>query len=341
MSQATNKYYPPDWDPKKGSVNKFVGKHPLGQRARKIDQGILVVRFEMPFPGGAWCLKCDNHIGRGVRYNAEKKSVGKYLSSTIHSFRMKCHLCDNRFEIHTDPEHTDFKIVSGLRRREEAGEEEEDDGAVIRVRSAEEKELLKTDPIFRLQERKKDAEQGKQMTSMLSDLYKVTNSRSKDDYQLSSLLRKGFREDKKKDALEKKEREDRGITIDLLPTSHEDIVEASKTSFYGATKRKADQLQSMKNEDVRTSSIFKQSSSSSLSSSSSSSSKLSTSSSSKSTSTLTNDKRKDILLKRSRLDPSLLKHSSSVGSGSPFSTSLFGGSGTTTSTTSTSSSTSK
>lgn len=29
----------------KGSVNTFVGKHPLGDRARKINQGILIVRF--------------------------------------------------------------------------------------------------------------------------------------------------------------------------------------------------------------------------------------------------------------------------------------------------------
>jgi coiled-coil domain-containing protein 130 len=43
--QPFNKYYPPDWTPEKGSVNKFVGKHPLGDRARKIDQGILIVRF--------------------------------------------------------------------------------------------------------------------------------------------------------------------------------------------------------------------------------------------------------------------------------------------------------
>ena len=28
-----------------GSVNKFIGKHPLGDRARKIDQGVLIVRF--------------------------------------------------------------------------------------------------------------------------------------------------------------------------------------------------------------------------------------------------------------------------------------------------------
>ena len=39
----------------------------------------------------------------GVRYNAEKSQVGKYYSTPIFKFRMKCHLCDNYFEIETDP----------------------------------------------------------------------------------------------------------------------------------------------------------------------------------------------------------------------------------------------
>ena len=47
--KATNKYYPPEWDPSKGSINTFRGQHPLRDRARKLDQGILIIRFELPF----------------------------------------------------------------------------------------------------------------------------------------------------------------------------------------------------------------------------------------------------------------------------------------------------
>ena len=39
----------------------------------------------------------------GVRYNAQKTTVGRYYSTPIFKFRMKCHLCDNHFEIQTDP----------------------------------------------------------------------------------------------------------------------------------------------------------------------------------------------------------------------------------------------
>ncbi len=55
-------------------------------------------------PYNVWCGGCGIHIGRGVRYNAEKRQTGKYFSTKIWTFRMKCHLCDNYLEIRTDPE---------------------------------------------------------------------------------------------------------------------------------------------------------------------------------------------------------------------------------------------
>lgn len=131
--KGTNLYYPPDYDPKKGGINKFQGKnncyqvvfgklkltkkniinnisldfttlvgtHALRERARKLHMGILIIRFEMPY--NIWCDGCGNHIGMGVRYNAEKKKIGMYYTTPIYQFRMKCHLCDNHFEIKTDP----------------------------------------------------------------------------------------------------------------------------------------------------------------------------------------------------------------------------------------------
>lgn len=58
-------------------------------------------RFETPF--NIWCLKCDRHIAKGVRFNAEKKAVGSYYSTKIWSFRMRCPSCSNEIEIQTDP----------------------------------------------------------------------------------------------------------------------------------------------------------------------------------------------------------------------------------------------
>ena len=39
------------------------------------------------------------------RYNAEKKKVGMYYTTPIYLFRMKCHLCDNHFEIKVSETH--------------------------------------------------------------------------------------------------------------------------------------------------------------------------------------------------------------------------------------------
>jgi coiled-coil domain-containing protein 130 len=114
--QPFNKYYPPDYDGR-SNINKMAGTHALGRRARKLDQGILVVRFEMPY--NIWCAKCNNHIGQGVRFNAEKKRAGSFYSTPIWSFRMKCHLCDNVIEIKTDPENTRYVVVDGAKRQTE------------------------------------------------------------------------------------------------------------------------------------------------------------------------------------------------------------------------------
>ncbi len=95
--KGQNKYYPPDYDPKKGGLNKFLGTHALRERAKKLHLGILIIRFEMPY--NIWCEGCGNHVGMGVRYNAEKKKVGMYYTTPIYQFRMKCHLVSGFSEL--------------------------------------------------------------------------------------------------------------------------------------------------------------------------------------------------------------------------------------------------
>lgn len=70
-ARADNFYYPKNWDPTKGSLNKFKKSHPLGSRANKMKQGIITIRYEVPFH--IRCTKCKNMIAKGVRFNAEKK----------------------------------------------------------------------------------------------------------------------------------------------------------------------------------------------------------------------------------------------------------------------------
>merc|ERR1719186_1260382 len=70
-------------------------------------------------PYNIWCGGCKNHIGMGVRFNAEKTKLGMYYTTPIYQFRMKCTLCPNHFSIKTDPGNMDYVIVEGARRVEQ------------------------------------------------------------------------------------------------------------------------------------------------------------------------------------------------------------------------------
>ena len=46
------------------------------------------------------CLAMNDHsispLAQGVRFNADKHKAGKYFTTQIWHFEMKCHLCDNK-----------------------------------------------------------------------------------------------------------------------------------------------------------------------------------------------------------------------------------------------------
>ena len=61
----------------------------------------MVVRFPMIYDSKCLNVDCPHpSIGAGVRYNAKKKTIGKYLDAIkIYEFTMKCANCDNEFKI--------------------------------------------------------------------------------------------------------------------------------------------------------------------------------------------------------------------------------------------------
>ncbi|CCO30818.1 Coiled-coil domain-containing protein 130 OS=Bos taurus GN=CCDC130 PE=2 SV=1 [Rhizoctonia solani AG-1 IB] len=192
--QGFNKYYPPDYDGEKHkSLNSYRGKHALGDRARKIDQGILITRFELPF--NIWCGGCDAHIGMGVRYNAEKRKIGNYYSTPIYAFRCKCHLCSHWFEIRTDPQNTRYVVESGARQKAEDWNPEENGGYAVHENDPSKKEPL--DPLQSLEKSTTQEENyQKHARPHLEQLQDLSAARSADPYSLSVKLRKGFRQGK-------------------------------------------------------------------------------------------------------------------------------------------------
>ena len=119
--QADGYYIDPNkFDHKKrgrDSANAIAQSNPLRKRMKS--DGVLVVRFEMPH--NVWCCGCERHIAKGVRFNAEKKASGKYLSTTIWAFSMKCPSCPMIFKIKTDPKNADYEFIEGCRKQATAG----------------------------------------------------------------------------------------------------------------------------------------------------------------------------------------------------------------------------
>ncbi|KAM5173033.1 putative splicing factor YJU2B [Mantella aurantiaca] len=229
--KGTNKYYPPDFDPAKhGSLNRYRNSHPLRERARKLSQGILIIRFEMPY--NIWCDGCKKHIGMGVRYNAEKKKVGNYYTTPIYRFRMKCHLCVNYIEMQTDPASCDYVIVSGAQRKEERWDMS--DNEQILTTEHEEKQKLETDSMYRLEHGVADKEKLKKAIPSLYELQEAQDA-WKDDFAINSLLRNKFREEKKQ--IGEEEQKDQALLkktsldLKLLPETEEDKRMASLLKY--------------------------------------------------------------------------------------------------------------
>eukprot|EP00922_Rhytidocystis_sp_ex-Travisia-forbesii_P070814 GHVS01105724.1.p1 GENE.GHVS01105724.1~~GHVS01105724.1.p1 ORF type:complete len:355 (+),score=63.54 GHVS01105724.1:111-1175(+) len=228
-SRADNFYYPPAYDPSKhGSINKFQGSHPLGDRAKKIHEGILVIRFEMPFK--VWCLHCNCIIDQGVRFNAEKKSVGKYFTTPIYHFRMQCKKCSGFIAIQTNPKTAEYELVEGLRRKIE--EFSSKDAETIELMSTEEKDKRRNDPMYRLEAVTEATAKVKGESERIRDLFELQKEISRDNYTTNSDLRSAFRKRKVEELEEeKKARKKKNFAMPLLPVDEEDEEEANETFF--------------------------------------------------------------------------------------------------------------
>lgn len=236
------KYVPPD-EEGRTSGNALHKKHPLGKRASKLaSQGILTVRFEMPFP--IWCSSCAKPtiIGQGVRFNAEKKKVGMYYTTPIWSFRFRHVACGGWIEMRTDPKNTAYVVVEGAKKRD-TGEDkpgEDGDGGQIQngalvIMTDAEREALRKNAFASLEKTIEDRERLKAATERIDDLMDVSNKHWDDPYSQNQKLRKAFRADRKEregEAAKTEALRDRlGLGIELVPGTEEDARRAALMDF--------------------------------------------------------------------------------------------------------------
>ncbi|KAL7132547.1 hypothetical protein ABFS83_12G081600 [Erythranthe nasuta] len=252
-ARADNFYYPPEWEPKKGGLNKFNGQHALRERARKIDQGILIIRFEMPY--NIWCGGCESMIAKGVRFNAEKKQVGNYYSTKIWSFSMKAACCRHEIVIQTDPQNCEYVITSGARKKIEEYDAEDAETMVLPV---DDDKTKLVDPFKRLEHQEGDMKKKKEAEPVLVRLQRISDSRHSDDYSMNRSLRAKLRGQRKRVAEEEAVSRKSGLGIRLLPVSEEDSAAASRVKFVTKFERNRKDKRAL----IHSTSIFSGSSSS-------------------------------------------------------------------------------
>ncbi|KAL8925299.1 MAG: hypothetical protein Q9208_003589 [Pyrenodesmia sp. 3 TL-2023] len=216
------------------SFELTTNRHALGSRARKAPLGILTVRFEMPFP--IWCTTCKPNpmiIGQGVRFNAEKKKVGNYLSTPIYSFRMKHTACGGWIEIRTDPKNTAYVVTEGARKRD-TGDDVVREGDRV-IESAEEKEKRQSNAFAVLEGKVEEKRQVFSDKSRIEELWVEKEKKWDDPYERSRKLRRVFREERKvreKDEQRAEELRNRmSLGMDLLVESEEDRRRAGFVDF--------------------------------------------------------------------------------------------------------------
>jgi len=229
-ARADNFYHPPDWDPRKKSraehaegVTRKEDKwkaHPLRERAKKLaTEGILTIRFEMPF--NVRCNGCGNHIAKGVRFNAEKKTIGKYLSTKILSFRMPCHCEDGTsrtdqrknlhfIEIHTDPKNAEYVVADGATRVSDPSLLTPEELGVETTLDSEEAGKRAANPFYRLEVGGAHAAKKKPWLTALQD---QRDADWHDDYDANAMLRKAHRERRHATLLHQAHAESRGVRV--------------------------------------------------------------------------------------------------------------------------------
>lgn len=226
------RYYPPD----ASNAPTFNKSHPLGARANKIAQGILTVRFELPF--AVWCQHCTPEaiVGQGVRFNAAKKKVGNYYSTPIWSFRMKHTACGGEWEIRTDPKTTQYLCVDGCRKRDYGPEEGEKEGE-LRFLSEAEKAKRRDDAFAGLEGKLEDKAREKGEKERVEELY-VKAEVWRDPYDVNARLRREMREKRKVWKKEERHRESMqnkfSLGLDIVDETDADRQRAGLIEFGAA-----------------------------------------------------------------------------------------------------------
>ena len=250
-TQSDGFYFPPEWRPEFGGLSKYQGSKGANQY-----QTHGIIRFELPFD--AWCLKCSKHMSKGLRFNAKKdKAPEKYFTTQIWAFSMRCPNpdCDQNFVIKTDPENDTYNMTEGMRKMDQDFEPELGDSIIIAT-TDEERHLLVTDPMFRLQHEKEDRRRALSAKEHLESLIDLQSHQKERDYDMNAHLRSGSRLKRKRAVQLSEEGRKRGLSIPLVEPNESDFFAAKSAVFVGDRKTSVASVERSKMAALQSESIF-------------------------------------------------------------------------------------
>lgn len=167
---------------------------------------------------------------KGLRFNAKKEKEGKYFTTQIWSFSMKCFSCEQRYKILTDPKNCTYDFAEGIRKHEQDFIPDADDSLIVAT-SDETRQLLTSDPMFRLQHDEEDRRRILTDRQRMEVLEEIQYEHHKNLYDANSLLRDRNRKRKKRDIELHAEGAARGLSMPLLEPSQEDVDRAKEVFF--------------------------------------------------------------------------------------------------------------
>lgn len=237
--QGINRYVPADLE------GTTTGNALHKRRAPgTLRNGVQTVRFELPY--AVWCHTCSPHaiIGQGVRFNAEKKKCGYYLSTPIWSFSLKHNACGGRIEIRTDPKNTAYVVVEGGKARDYGEDQVKEGEGGMPILTAEEREQRREDAFAHLEGKAQEKAQVKDNTKRIEELYEARGRDWDDPWSANKKMRQSFRQERK--SLKREADADRaiqdriGTDIALLPENDEDRLRARLVEFQGGSRSERD-----------------------------------------------------------------------------------------------------
>ena len=186
----------------------------------------------MPFP--VWCGGCGHLIGKGVRFNAGKKHVGDYFSTKVWEFTFAAPCCQTAMAVRTDPQHTEFVVVQGGRRRATGLDGAAAEGLIVALPD-EEQRGRSGDSMATLERREGRARQAEADAKQLLQIERLQKTALL-DYKANKLLRRSNRGRRKEEHLAREgERIGLAGEIKLLPKRA--VSEQHSRSLYAAQAR--------------------------------------------------------------------------------------------------------